>query len=427
MRIRHVLSKVWSNKFSRVGTFIFSFALLGTALLQFTKAATPTTSIDLGATSVSSPASNVSDGTAFGGSAVKFGTPAGNPTIVCDINATTGNFAAQITAATTGQTICLAAGNYGTWSGVNKAITISRQSGVAISAVTLGIDFNNGDANFIIDGLTVTGGDIVNSANQITIRNSTFTSPVSIDVTSTSGAIILDKNIHNNYYVAGTNCSTTPGMIMISGSGGPSRVVVSNSVISNTNLDGVRVDSSNGATIIGNEFFNIEELNDNDCHHTDSIQFYGGANTIIQNNFFRDSSNGIVAFDRTSGNQIKGNACVRLGRGACVTLYSDQNSVIEYNTAGANMNVLELDRKAADPAGSGTIFRNNVGEASTANGSTIASNINNLYPGASSPNISGNPIFEGGSSPTAWEGYKLAGNSPGITGATDGGSVGIRP
>lgn len=396
-------------------------------LLQLSKAATPTASIELGATSVSSPATNVVDGTASGGSAVKFGTPSGNETISCDINATTGNFAAQVSAAAAGQTVCLAAGNYGTWSGVNKLVTISRQVGVSVSQVTMGVDFNNGDANFTIDGLSITGGSIVGSASSITIKNSTFTGQLSIDVNSTSGAILLDKNIHNNLFVAATNCTTTPGMITISGSGGPDKVVVSNSVISNTNLDGVRVDASNGATIANNEFFNIEELNDNDCHHTDSIQFYGGSNVIIRNNFFRDSSNGIVAFDQTSNNQITGNACVRLARGACVTLYSDRNSVIEYNTAGTNMDVLEIDRKAADPAGSGTIFRNNVGGVAIANGSTLTSNTNNLYAGASSPNISGTPVFEGGSNPTTWVGYKLAANSPGINRATDGGAVGIRP
>ena len=35
--------------------------------------------------------------------------------IVCDLFATTEDFAAQVAAATAGQTVCLANGDYGTW------------------------------------------------------------------------------------------------------------------------------------------------------------------------------------------------------------------------------------------------------------------------------------------------------------------------
>jgi hypothetical protein len=94
------------------------------------------------------------------------------PTSACNLNATTSNFARQVAAATAGQVICLASGNYGTWTGTNKAITVTKQSG---AMVTMGIDFTTGNNGFTIDGLTIAGGRIINGAKNITIKNSAFT------------------------------------------------------------------------------------------------------------------------------------------------------------------------------------------------------------------------------------------------------------
>jgi hypothetical protein len=212
---------------------------------------------------------------------------------------------------------------------------------------------------------------------------------------------------------------------MIVDSTGPAGVTVSNSILQGGNLDGVRPDVNGGVVVENNQFIDIKENGEGDCQHTDSIQFYGGQNITIRNNYFRGGSNGIVAFDGTSGNIITGNVCVNLGRGACITLYSDKNSVVEHNATVTNMDVLEIDHKPADAAGTGTIFRNNVGGLSAANGSTVAVNTKNLFSGASGTNINGTPIFVGGSSPTTWAGFKLAPGSPGIGAASDGTDVGI--
>src|SRR5687767_4771810 len=48
----------------------------------------------------------------------------------CDRSATPSTLASQVSAATAGQTVCLADGNYGTWGGTNKAITLLAPEGV---------------------------------------------------------------------------------------------------------------------------------------------------------------------------------------------------------------------------------------------------------------------------------------------------------
>src|SRR6476620_4167316 len=72
----------------------------------------------------------------------------------CDRTATPSTLSAQVSAASAGQTICLAAGAYGTWTGTNKAVTLRADSGVS---ATMQVDFNSGDTGFTLDGLSGMG------------------------------------------------------------------------------------------------------------------------------------------------------------------------------------------------------------------------------------------------------------------------------
>ena len=54
-----------------------------------------------------------------------------------------------MSAAVNGQTVCLAAGDYGTWAGTTKAITIAPEPGASPS---LNFDFRADAANFTING-----------------------------------------------------------------------------------------------------------------------------------------------------------------------------------------------------------------------------------------------------------------------------------
>ena len=73
--------------------------------------------------------------------------------------------------------ICLATGNYGTWSGTNKSITLRNADG---ATATMRVSLGSGDAGFTLDGLSGMGGVIGNGATNVTIRNSAFTSPINI-------------------------------------------------------------------------------------------------------------------------------------------------------------------------------------------------------------------------------------------------------
>ncbi len=87
--------------------------------------------------------------------------------------------------------MCLATGNYGTWAGTNKAITVAAAAG---ASPQMRINFGSGDSGFTLDGMTGMGGDI-NGASNITIRNSTFTG--SIDIGGANTNVVLDGNTHN--------------------------------------------------------------------------------------------------------------------------------------------------------------------------------------------------------------------------------------
>lgn len=408
------------GKYTNLVLFVVGFGIIGLIALLTTQAATSTASLEAESnlSGITSPAAVVNDATASGGKAVKFTSQSTPPTGTCNLNATTSNFASQVSAASTGQVICLATGSYGTWSGTNKAITITKQAGATPS---MSLEFNTGDSDFTVDGLAIGSADIMNGAKNITIKNSAFSDTLLIDGVA-NGNILVDSstflNQDNN-----SSCTARPARIHLAyGSDTPSGVTVQNSIFDGGNKDGIQ--TGVGLTIKNNIFRNIREKSSSDCAHTDAIQGVGASNMVVTGNLFHNNADGIVEFEESTNWTVTHNACYSIDRGACVTLYSDRNSTVEHNTA-KGMNALELDRKSANRTGSGTIFRNNVGGLSANSGSATSVNTNNLYSGASAPNINGSPVFAGGANPTTWAGFKLAAGSAGVNAGTDGKSVGI--
>jgi hypothetical protein len=194
----------------------------------------------------------------------------------CDLSATPSTFAAQVAASQAGQTVCLAGGNYGTWSGTNKAITIRAAQG---ATPLMRFNFSTGDQSFTVDGVNGAGGTITNGAHDITVRNSTFNDHLVVDCTAAGSGILLDHNNHSTNSPPGA----ANGMVVIFGGG----VTVQNSTFHDGDSDGVHIDPGScggnrgGADVIGNTFRNLCDTGGN---HTDAIQFQGANGGRIAGN-----------------------------------------------------------------------------------------------------------------------------------------------
>jgi hypothetical protein len=353
------------------------------------------------------------------------------PPPICDTHATTANLLTQVAATPPGNTVCLAPGNYGTWNGTNKAITLRPELGAAAS---MHLNFGVNAANFTIDGLTITSGSMIGNASgphDITVRNSTFTGPLVIDGVENAD-ILLDNNTHNDID-NNANCTATPARIHLSyGSNTPSGVTIQNSLMDGGNTDGIQ--AGTGFTALNNEFRNIHEKDALDCAHTDTIQLIGAKGSVLRGNYIHHSADGIVAYDGVDSAIIENNVIDLVNGRYGIELYTDNGSIIRNNTlkygtgcAYVPCGQIVLDRKMSDPPGSGTIIENNIASGIDLNGgSTAAVNRNNMMrSGATGSNFSGTPAYVGGGSPTTYNGFKLANGSPGRGASTSGTDVGI--
>jgi hypothetical protein len=238
--------------------------------------------------------------------------------------------------------------------------------------------------------------------------------------------ILLDHNTHDwdAVYNGGYNAKIFVG----TGSGQFSGVTVQNSSIRNGNLDGVHLGGA-GVNLLNNVFAN---LCDTGTNHTDNVQYEGGTGGRIAGNYFYAgagcATQGITSYDGgTNGVTIEDNV-VDIRRPWGIELYADRNSVVRHNTVrwypdaecffnGVICGQIDINRKSADPAGSGTqVYDNLTTRVSFSNGST----------GTAHHNVSGQlAIYVG---PTnAYHGFALASISPvGIGTASDGLNNGIR-
>ena len=58
---------------------------------------------------------------------------------------------------------------------------------------------------------------------------------------------------------------------------------------------------------------------------------------MVTGNLFHDDYDRFVEFDGSSNNVVTDNACYNIDRSACVTLYSDRNSVVNHHTAATGL------------------------------------------------------------------------------------------
>jgi hypothetical protein len=300
----------------------------------------------------------------------------------CDRSATTSTFASQVSAATAGQTVCLASGNYGTWSGTNKAITVMAASG---ASPTMQISFGSGDSAFTLDGMSSMGGTVSAGASNITIQNSTFSDE--LDIEGSVSHVVVN---HNDFTYAVQSTTSGPNakiFLDTSGSSPGAAVTIENNNIQNGDLDGVHFGGGSGDLVLSNRFQN---LCDRGVNHTDNIQFEGGSQVRIAGNYVYEAQNcptqGITSYDGDTNGVIIEDNVVDVPRDWGIEFYSDQNSIIRHNTvvyhpkAYSEFNTgdgqIDIDRKSQDPAGTGTHVYDNIASVDYANGSTGTANNN---------------------------------------------------
>jgi Concanavalin A-like lectin/glucanases superfamily/Right handed beta helix region len=341
----------------------------------------------------------------------------------CNRTATPATFGANVAAAGAGQTVCLTSGNYGTWGGTNKAITITAAPG---NTPTMQVSFGSGDGGFTVNGMSGMGGVIDGSASNITIQNSRFATELDI-----SGSVSKIMISHNDLTFPVQSRSSGPAAKIYydahGGSPGSAATIAFND-IENGDLDGLQISGGSGLYVVGNVFRN---LCDRGVNHTDNIQFVGGSQITVHANYVYEPQNcptqGITSYDgNTNGLLIEDNV-VDVPRDWGIELYSDRGSVVmhntvvyhpssysEFHTSGGQ---IDIDRKSQDPAGSGTQVYNNIASSvDFQNGSS----------GTQHNNVSGQRALYVGPTNT-WAGFKLATNSPvGLRAASDGLNAGAR-
>jgi hypothetical protein len=187
--------------------------------------------------------------------------------------------------------------------------------------------------------------------------------------------------------------------------------------------------------VIGDEF--AREPDQGTCDpvngiHIGGVQIYGGTHTYLQGNYFHDngsSAGGLAMGDgdyTTAEDNVWVCSCVYPWS---IQAFATQGSIFRHNTfaggggihfqyqSGYPANNIIRDNVFTDPS-------NGITDSSGANWGTQDHNLNSGLSG--SGNITGLPVWTGGSSPTSYAGYHLAAGSPGKGAASDGLDMGIR-
>jgi len=363
-------------------------------------------------------------------------------TLVAYNSATDCTLADAVTAASNGDLILFKTGSYGAWAGTNKTITLKAETG---QTPTMSASWGSGDSGFTVDGFSGMGGAITGTAADITIKNSTFSTVLQVEK-STTAALLLDGNTHWDIPVG-----SVPARITVWGTG--DGVTIQNSLLGGVSgdPDGIRADGGN-VDIIGNEFTQFRDVGAN---HADPIQFFDSdpnpQGNVVRGNYFHDMDNissYIMMADGGSNHIIEDN--VFAGRsmahtGDAITWYSDTNSTIQHNTFedsatgcgvqpswSGSCGTMGLGWKSANNQGTGTVIKDNIisGVSNGGSGGTsLFTATFNMSPGSplsGANNFTGTPTYVGGATPDSYEDYCLAPGSAGENAASDGLDAGIR-
>lgn len=368
----------------------------------------------------------------------------------CDYNATTSNYATTIANAADGSTVCLASGDYGTYTGSSHTgtVTVKEQSGATASFYWLNF---NPASGLTFDGIDIGYIDLDDSSTErITIKNATVSGQTVIRADELSSAqVLFDGDTFCCFQAAGYEARVyLPGPATHSSSDPDVGVTIQNSTFgassSAGNSDGV-LTGAKGLQLLSNKFIGLHQIDDTSGVHVDAIQLYGSYGTVIKNNFMYNDGDCIMGSDGTDHEDIEDNVCVQDDDNTrAVTLESDSGSVFRHNTlvqrssSGAtscafsvHCGTMAMGNKTGQDAGSTAEFKDNIlAEISVAEGSQSFTNegynVFTYFSYGGTGDSTGAPTYVGGTNPTTYAGFALTSTSAGHAAASDGLDAGAR-
>lgn len=369
----------------------------------------------------------------------------------CDRTATTSTFASQLSAATAGQTVCLAAGTYAMPAASKSNVTVAPQAGAAVKFSSLLLNSNKVVSGVTFDGANGAGGlmdfadvELCAPSRDVTWRNARW-SGSSVTIRTKSGAgscggtaeivnanIMFDHDQFLNYHPSGglEGRIHLPGATSASDSG----ITIQNSLFKGGDGDGIQ-SAATGLKILNNEFADLLFAGG---PHTDAIQIWGAKNTLVQGNYLHNDSTGIMNYDGgNSGNVIADNVLIGVDGDAgfaVIQLGGGTNETVIHNTIVGAGKKINFGSKAGQQARNVTVRDNVVpgGVVSSGSGSAATYLVNDYNLCAATSGCAGShaqvgtPVFTGGANPTSYNGFALASGSPGKGNSSDGVDRGIR-
>ena len=188
--------------------------------------------------------------------------PAGS---ACTVHVDPASFVGEFSAAEPGDVLCLASGRYQPFVGAEEAdkVTIRAEKG---ARPRLPFDFD-GATNLVLEGLTIPLGRLAGATRDITIRDSAFTGPLTIEGLADANVLLE----HNTHLDIDAPPGASPARIHLNYSArAPSGVTIRDSLFAGGDADGIQ--TGVGVEIVDNEFRDILEKGPN---HTDAIQLIG--------------------------------------------------------------------------------------------------------------------------------------------------------
>jgi hypothetical protein len=358
------------------------------------------------------------------------------------------NLASAISALSGGQTLCLNSGTYSTGttiSGISKNPRVMIRSVTGQGATIASPTLNAGTSGLTFDHVAMSGTmEVINNGgsqpHDLTFQYTNFDNAVVHNYNLSNANIVYDHTTHNNTTSGGTPCCRFEVDAGVANPTTNSGVTVQFATVRGGNTDGMRFDQA--GTLQYSEISNVYEVNT--PNHTDSFQCYqcGSGGMIIRGNWFHQSTDATAIYDGSSNILIEDNVFDMTGsptgtRPWGIESYAGDNAIIRHNTVlyqdhcdpgygNGPCGLINFGSKG--PAASGIQVYDNIATNISAElGQTITRRDHNLVrTGATVSDISGAPVYIGGSFPTTWQGFMLAPGSPGKNAASDGLDVGSR-